>query len=313
MLETIYVTRHGFRSNWVVDNSGTYRGTITSPTGIESDPPLAAHGVDQARQLAAHIATLDPKVERIYTSPFYRCLETINPTAEQLDLKLYADNGIGEWYGVARFDHPSPATPELLHTFFPRLETTFVPSIIPSSRGESLKEIHDRTAYALAKIISDIDKEWAETGQGPKAILLVTHAATKIAIGRALTGSEDLSVRTGTCSLSTYRRRTATPPTVALPPPSGSDHIPDTNWRGNGVGGGWDLLKNGDCSFLRDGEERHWEFNGEESWDFPLVKEGQTGFEGSLASADGFGLVGGPGTIPEAGKMADLYKEEAKI
>jgi broad specificity phosphatase PhoE len=86
-------------------------------------------------------------------------------------------------------DHPSPASPEILHRFFPRVQTTYTPTIIPSTKGETLSEIHERTAYAIAKIITDIDREWKETGSGPRAILLVAHAATNIALGRALTGS----------------------------------------------------------------------------------------------------------------------------
>lgn len=115
-----------------------------------------------------------------------------------------------EWYGTARFglllyffttfsdflfyqaltcsDHPSPASPELLHQFFPRLQVSYNPAIIPSSKGETLDQIHNRTAYALAKIIFDIDRQWVEEGDGPKAILICTHAATNIAAGRALTG-----------------------------------------------------------------------------------------------------------------------------
>jgi transcription factor C subunit 7 len=84
-----------FRSNWTTDNEGNYSSSITSPTGIASDPPLAAYGVEQAKELAEHAATLDPPVERIYSSPFYRCLETINPLAEKLDMPILPDNGIG--------------------------------------------------------------------------------------------------------------------------------------------------------------------------------------------------------------------------
>jgi len=68
---------------------------ITSPTGIPSDPPLAAHGTEQARELMAHLIKLDPKIDKIYSSPFYRCLETVNPTAEALDLGILVDNGVG--------------------------------------------------------------------------------------------------------------------------------------------------------------------------------------------------------------------------
>lgn len=84
-----------FRSNWVTDNQGNYSAIITSPTGIPSDPPLASHGEDQARELAAHLVALDPKIERIYSSPFYRCLQSITPISEMLDLPVLADNGFG--------------------------------------------------------------------------------------------------------------------------------------------------------------------------------------------------------------------------
>ncbi|RPB06212.1 phosphoglycerate mutase-like protein [Choiromyces venosus 120613-1] len=297
MLDTIYVTRHGFRSNWVTDNLGSYSAMITSPTGIPSDPPLAAHGAEQAKELMAHLVKLDPKVDRIYSSPFYRCLETINPTAEALDLGILADNGVGEWYGVARFNHPSPASPELLHTFFPRVSLNHVPTIIPSTKGETIAQIHDRTAYALARIIADIDRGWAEEGSGPKAIIICSHAATNIAAGRALVGDENFDVKTGTCSLSTYRRRAVpTNPTI-VPLPSDEFPIPDTAWRGgNGVGGGWDNVINGDCTFLKDGEERNWWFSHDEAWDSAIVKPKI----GEIPE-------GGPGSVPQAGQM------EAKI
>jgi hypothetical protein len=62
-------------------------------------------------------------------------------------------------------------------------------------------------------------------------------------------------------------------PPSFLPLPSTETPIPDTNWRrGNGVAGGWDQLQNGDCSFLTNGEERNWWFQGEEDWDFPKTE-----------------------------------------
>lgn len=112
-------------------------------------------------------------------------------------------------------------------------------------------------------------------------------------------GDPDFDVQTGTCSLSTYRRRT--PPTLAAPItlPSDVDPIPDTNWRGSGVGGGWDCIINGDCSFLSGGEERNWWFSGEEEWDSSVVKPKIP--------------EGGPGTIPQAGAMEAEGVREAKI
>jgi len=41
--------------------------------------------------------------------------------------------------------------------------------------------------------------------------------------------------------------------------PGNTDEVPDINWRdGRGVAGGWTCEVNGDCSFLKNGEERGW-------------------------------------------------------
>ena len=172
--------------------------------------------------------------------------------------------GVGrEWYGVARFDHPSPGSPELLRKFFPTYSASYKPSIIPSTNGETLEELHDRCAYTMLRIISDLDEEEG----APKAVLICTHAATLIAVGRALTGDMPEEVGTEdfkpyTCGLSKFVRR-------KLPRDGGErkqvlawskgEAIPKVDWRdGKGVAGGWDCELNGDCSHLKDGAERGW-------------------------------------------------------
>lgn len=259
-----------FRSNWVVDaKTGTYTSPYPTPTGIPSDPALAGHGVEQSHELAAHLKTLNPPIERVYSSPFYRCIQTILPTVEALsslpttheDGKVIrGENGIGEWYGMARFDHPSPAKPEVLKTHFERYDEGYKPVIKPSVNGETIEELHDRTAYALHRIIEQADRE------GVKAICLCTHAATLIAIGRALTGRmpEDISeedFRPFTCGVSTFaRKEKENRKAVKVEDWEGPEAaIPKVEWReGNGVGGGWELKVSGDCSFLSEGEERGW-------------------------------------------------------
>ncbi|KAG9242328.1 histidine phosphatase superfamily [Calycina marina] len=277
LLETIYLTRHGFRSNWVVDhNTGIYTANIPSPTGIASDPALAGYGVEQSEQLAEHLQTLDPPIDRFYSSPFYRCLQTITPTVRNIaptatspeTVKIRGENGIGEWYGMARFDHPSPATPSVLKPLFSHYDETYTPFIKPSVNGETIEELHERVAYALIRIIQKSDEE------GVKAIVLCTHAATLIAIGRVLTGRmpEDVGeedFRPFTCGLSTFERRTNDgvkfPEKEWQGPETPIPAVP--TWRdGSGVGGGWNLTVSGDCSFLKGGEERGWRFSGDESF-----------------------------------------------
>lgn len=265
-LKTIYVVRHGYRMNWVVDpKTGTYHTAYPTPTGIPSDPALASYGEAQAMQLADKIATLDPFPDTFYSSPFYRCLQTIKPAFERIvdskgeGTQLRIDTGLGEFYGTARFTHPQAATVDVLGRHFDWVAPRN--SITPAVKGETLIGLHDRFAYALHRIIEQADKD-----ANVNAIIICTHAAGMIALGRALTGrlpedpcEEDF--RCGTCSLSRFDRRSNAEAVTPVKPWSAGDpdKVPLVDWRdGKGVQGGWDCTVNGDCSFLSGGEERTW-------------------------------------------------------
>ncbi|OAA58576.1 phosphoglycerate mutase family protein [Niveomyces insectorum RCEF 264] len=264
-LEYIYVARHGFRSNWLVNPAtGDYTAVVRSPTGIAADPPLTAHGVDQARELAAFLARLLPAasehgpmakeqpagpatgarrseaepvlpVERIYCSPYYRCLQTVQPLVEMLAQRapdgsaeettvrnksappqpqppwwaaVRCEPGLVDWFGPAPFPHPQPApVPQLRARFFPWIDPAYEGSgAAPPRHGESMAQLHARVAAAAAHIVRQCDAE------GVRAVLLCSHAATIIALGRVLTGQLPDDVATEdfgafTCGLSVYRRR----------------------------------------------------------------------------------------------------------
>ncbi|KAH0561945.1 hypothetical protein GP486_003352 [Trichoglossum hirsutum] len=262
VLEVIYVVRHAFRTNWAVDpETGVYTASILSPTNIPSDAPLTSYGVEQSKQLADHLARLQPPIDRIYSSPFYRCLQTLEPYIKENGMEIRGETGIGEWYGAALFDHPSPASTSALRQLFPTYSESYIPAIIPSPSGESIEQLYDRTAYALAHMIAQLD---AEEGQ-PKAILLCTHAATLVAAGRILTGhlpehAEEEDFKPFTCSLSKFTRRRESSDNIEFTGTVGPDEErPKFDWRkGRGIGGGWDCVMNGDCSFLKGGAQRGW-------------------------------------------------------
>lgn len=67
-------------------HTGTYKSQFPTPTGNPADPALTSHGVRQSHELSVHIAGPDfhPKPFRVYSSPFYRCLQTIQPSVEAL-------------------------------------------------------------------------------------------------------------------------------------------------------------------------------------------------------------------------------------
>lgn len=99
-----------YRSNWLVDTqSGEYSSSFPTPTGIPSDPALASYGVLQAEQLAEKLHTLSPGVDVVYSSPFYRCLQTLKPYVEKV---ANEGNGggsesaeKGNWDGTVRIEN----------------------------------------------------------------------------------------------------------------------------------------------------------------------------------------------------------------
>ncbi|OJZ89930.1 hypothetical protein ASPFODRAFT_128651 [Aspergillus luchuensis CBS 106.47] len=333
-LDTIYLTRHGHRLNWTIDyKTGTYHAQFSTPTGNPADPTLTSHGVRQSHELAAHFTSdnISPKPFRIYSSPFYRCLQTIQPTVEALkqqqqtstsspdhineppaidthaDLTVRTEPGLGEWFGPTTFfHHPTPAPASVLSTHFPTILLpsqhehvhehghTYNPILHPSTRGETIAQLHDRVATTLSALITSVDEEIStiEKSLPPaqrtsKAILICSHAAPLIAMGRALTGImpgdssvEDFKVYTA--GVSTFVRRRGgegegvrddgegedggelAPGTEVLL--DGGVKVPD--WKGGkGVAGGWECVRNGDCGFLSGGAERGWHFDGDESFD----------------------------------------------
>jgi len=175
-------------------------------------------------------------------------------------LEVKGDNGLGEWYGLARFTHPSPASPILLNSLFPSYNLNYKPSIIPSTSGESVPTLHDRCAYALEHIISHEDGADEET----RAILICTHAASMIAVGRALTGvmPDDMcedEFKTYTCGISKFVRKLPLSSTSRYKKWEAGMEIPAKEWRnGKGVAGGWDCVLNGECGHLDGREERGW-------------------------------------------------------
>lgn len=195
---------------------------------------LAKHGVEQAEELGGFLSGVEPRIQRLYCSPFYRCIQTAEPTCKLLDLQVYLENGIGEWYDKTRESHPDPAPPSTMKRLFPDLiKEDYEPVLRVSTSGETINEHHERCQLAMKKLVSELKNE-----PEVKTVLLVTHAAPKIAIGRALTGNPSEDVRTGVCSVDKYVL------------PEGKIGEP----------GDWELEYTGKTDFLSHGEEMHWNF-----------------------------------------------------
>lgn len=241
-VKRIYICRHGYRMNWLPEPHPP------NPTGIDLDPPLAPHGVDQAEELAHHLVQLPPdqRPQFILSSPFYRCVETAQPITKALDTKVALERGVGEYYRVGRNVIPEPANYDRLQGFFPDVlvdeaewpRDTAV-GVIPSLEGESPEAIFDRCQRFWRLFFPVFEAKYPDV----ENVLIVTHAATAIALGMSLIGKlsvlESIDdtpnnfIRAGACSMSTYVRD--------------HDH--------------WKLTVNGDTLFLREGEEMNWNFH----------------------------------------------------
>lgn len=167
-------------------------------------------------------------------SPFYRCLQTATPLADRLDLPILIEHGLSEFYlSVQQGRHPRAKSASVLQQWFPRIDPLAHDSLVyPNQKGETILEVHSRAEVTLRKLITITEARDPHV----RHVIIFTHAATNIAMGRALTADSTLSIRSGTCSVGKYKRNASVP-----------------NVR-DGLGQ-WTQTLNGDTSFLKAGEE----------------------------------------------------------
>lgn len=224
----------------------------SSPTGMRLDHPLSVHGVQQAAHLGAFLSDPArtapyPVPERVFSSPFYRCLQTAQPTAALLaeranePRRIALDHGVMEWYPPAKKGtglHPRPSGPATLEKFFPEaLDLDYLPSVYPDRKGEKMQALFDRIDLFVDVFTARMDATPVRT------VVIFEHAATVIALGQALTGDRKAEACAGCACTSLYRRRTDKGP-------------------GGGSVGAWEQLWNGRADYMPGGVERDWAVSG---------------------------------------------------
>ena len=193
--------------------TGTYSSSFPTPTGIPADPALTSHGTRQSEELAKFLITIDPPLDAVFSSPYYRCLQTIEPYVKlrqdasqgPKSFLIRPEHGIREFFGSAPFSHPEPASAEVLKEMFPTYDKTYVSGVRPSTSGETYAQLYERVAKAVNEIVEQCDRE------GLKSVILCTHAAVVIILGRILTGVipervEEVDFKAYTCGLSVFKR-----------------------------------------------------------------------------------------------------------
>jgi len=113
----------------------------------------------------------------------------------------------------------------------------------PSRKGEGVAAFHDRLAGFVTVLVPEVQRRFSAAH---KRILLVTHAATAIALTRELVDDRALSFRAACCSLTVLVRKDA---------PAG-DSAPSPRR----IVGDWTAKLLADGAHLKDGLQRPWGF-----------------------------------------------------
>ena len=120
----IWVARHGHRFDFAYPqwfNTALRR----------YDPPLSHEGKIQAQNLAKTLK--HRSIDHIISSPFLRAIQTAHIIAENLDLSVKIETGLGEWHNPHWMtEKPQTHPPEELKLFYPQIDWNYRSSLTPT-------------------------------------------------------------------------------------------------------------------------------------------------------------------------------------
>jgi broad specificity phosphatase PhoE len=172
------------------------RDFLDTPRGRQWDPPLADVGREQARLLAARLAST-PTPVAAYVSPFRRCAETMDPIAALTGVRgdVVDDLGevfVGEWEGVP-FDELVAENEDFIRRRLHEHEAIFA----QAPGAESGSELR-------ARVVPAIDGMLQAAGDGD--VLVVAHGGVINAyVGHVLGVDQDMFFLPENASLTVVR------------------------------------------------------------------------------------------------------------
>jgi transcription factor C subunit 7 len=116
--------------------------------------------------------------------------------------------GIAEWYSPVAPGtglHPRPGPTPSLQTFFPEVDPSWETLFYPSRKGETVAELHERIDTFIRAFGTTLEQRLP--AESTRRLLMVSHAATTIALVRSLTGDRELPMKVGCCSITELDKR----------------------------------------------------------------------------------------------------------
>lgn len=129
-------------------------GDATHWPGPDDLRPLSSEGLAQAERLAAHLASIGFECDAVLTSPRVRAVQTAEPVADALGLRVVVEPRLGEGLSVQRLDAllrraGDPRAPILVghDPDFSDLLTTLVGAVDISMKKGALARLEARRPF----------------------------------------------------------------------------------------------------------------------------------------------------------------------
>jgi broad specificity phosphatase PhoE len=170
-MQTLWLVRHARRLDFIQPewfDTAVYR----------YDPPLSDEGIERAISLAQEFSQV--RIDRIYTSPFLRTIQTADPLARLLQLPIRLEWGLCEWLcqdWTSGFPETNPV--EDLIRSHPNIDVAYKSLVLPCY-PETAAELDARIAIIAGKLVQ---------GNGEN-ILAIAHKGSVLGMVAALTGDD---------------------------------------------------------------------------------------------------------------------------
>jgi broad specificity phosphatase PhoE len=170
-MQTLWLIRHAHRLDFIQPewfDTAVYR----------YDPPLSAAGGDRSIALAQEFSQV--QVDRLYTSPFLRTIQTADPLARLLQLPIRLEWGLCEWLcqdWTSGFPETMPIAD--LMACYPDIDATYKSLVLPCY-PETTAELNTRIAIIADKLTKSNDRN----------IVAIGHKGSVLGIAAALTGDD---------------------------------------------------------------------------------------------------------------------------
>jgi broad specificity phosphatase PhoE len=171
-MQTLWLVRHAHRLDFVQPE---WFETAIYPY----DPPLSLPGDDRAIALAQEFDR--SSIDKIYTSPFLRTIQTADPLARLMQIPIRLEWGLCEWLCQDWTTGPPETTPlDELKQNYPNIDITYKSLVVPCY-PETLVELDARIATIADKLLQN----------NCENMLAIAHKGSILGIVATLTGDDD--------------------------------------------------------------------------------------------------------------------------